>query len=74
MADLEGAQQTPPPPPKIWSTVCAFFLCGILFCVRMLKNKAQIARERIKNQVSGISSTRDVRPRTYLRPLIKWKS
>ena len=47
VADLEGAQQAPPPP-KMWST--AYF--SIPFCIRMLKNKAQIARESIKNPES----------------------
>ena len=38
-----GAQQARPP--KIGSTV----ICITLFCIRMLKNRAQIALESIKN-------------------------
>ena len=38
-----GQQAPPPPPPKIGSTM---FLSN--FFIRMLKNKAQIARETIK--------------------------
>ena len=41
-----GAQQASPPPPKIGSTM--FFYP--FFKIRMLKNKAQIARESIKNE------------------------
>ena len=47
VADPRGAQQTPPPPPpplKIGSTMA--FLSHVF--IRMLKNKAQIARESIK--------------------------
>ena len=42
VADLEGAQQRPPPS-KIWSTMFSI----IPFCMRMLKSKAQIAQESI---------------------------
>ena len=37
------------PPPKIWSTVCVF---SIPFCIRMLQNMAQIARESMKKTYS----------------------
>ena len=50
VADLEGGhnRHAPPPPPpkkKNDSVLCVLI---IPFCIRMLKNKAQIARESIK--------------------------
>ena len=41
----ERNRRTPPPPPKIGSTL---FFVMIQFLIKMLKNKAQIARESIK--------------------------
>ena len=43
VADLEGCSRHAPPPPMI------DYDFVIPFCIRMLKNKAQIARESIKN-------------------------
>ena len=40
-----GATGVPPPPPQIGSTVIFYNP----FCIRMLKNRAQIALEIIKN-------------------------
>ena len=63
VADLEGAQQTcAPPPPKFgW----AVFFC-MKFCIRMLKNKAWIARESIKTPRAGPG------PRPCLHTLFLW--
>ena len=45
-----GATDAPPPPQKKKLIDYLFFL--IPFCIRMLKYKAQIARESIKNPES----------------------
>ena len=45
VADLEGAQQVCTP--LKFDQLCIFVLIKIPFCIRMLKNKAQIARESI---------------------------
>ena len=46
-ADLEGGATGAPPPQKKKLIDYVFFPP---YCIRMLKNKAQIARESIKNQ------------------------
>ena len=46
LADLEGGATSAHPPKKKLDRLCFIF---IPFCIRMLKNKAQIVRESIKN-------------------------
>ena len=69
-ADPEGAQEAPlhPPPPQK-DRLCFVFV--ISFCIRMLENKAQIARESIKDPykgASGFAFVMCVRAHYLLRP------
>ena len=57
MADPEGAHMHAPR--KFWSTI---LFPPPPFCIRMLKNKAQIVRESIKNPRASMARLRALDP------------